>query len=513
MRSAVSTGAIGRVLGLLMLGVLLVLATALATLLAGGAAFLAVWVILLVFGVVGLALLVRLPAAPARFESAGVNMLAIFVFLAVVWPRYASIRLPGLPSLSLTRISLLLLLILGLYLVSKSPVMRARLIDRLSRFRIVFVPLVMLFLLKLVSALFAQVPLLSLRGLLNEAVTVYLPMLIALAVVDSRRDIHRILFAMLAAAVVVILLGLVEYRLGRNLFIGLLEVDSQYLEEVLRDKVRAGGYRLQSTFAHPLTFSEYLVLVTPVAIYLAFAAGFRWWKTAALVVMIAVMAFVIVKTGSRSGIGSFGVVLGAGAVLAALRLSVATRNSVTSALHVLAAISIVVVSAVGLYMIVDILVGRTTREFNSGAARLLMWRDGLDKAVLHPVLGYGQDMAANVLGFVGSHGVLTIDSYFLSVLLDGGFLALLLYLFILGAMAVIALRAGFRRDDPDLLSALLASCVLGFALIKTILSLHHNHALFMVLMAVMLAGISLRPSAKVNRAASAAPVPRTAWAR
>jgi O-antigen ligase len=513
MRTFSLPGAVGRAVGYLLLFVLLFLATGLATLLASGAPFLSVWIIVLVLGGVGLGLLIFLPAPSAAMQRAAVPLLGLFVFLAVVWPRYASIRLPGMPSLSLTRISLLLLLLLGLYLVTKSPSLRARLFERVARFRIVFIPLALVLLLKLAGAPFSEVPLLSLRGLLSEVVTVYLPMLIALAVIDSKRDVHRILLAMVAGAVVVTLLGLVEYRLGRNLFIGVLDVDSDYLEQVLRDKLRAGGYRLQSTFAHPLTFSEYLVLVTPVALYLAFESGFRWLRTAALCLLLALMAFVVVQTGSRSGIGSFAVVLGACAVLAAVRLASASRDGVASALYVLLAFGFVAVSMIGLYLIMDILVGRTTREFNSGVARLQMWQDGLGKAVLHPLLGYGQDMAANVLGFKGSHGVITIDSYYLSVLLDAGFLAMALYVFALLALGGIALKAGFRRGSPDLLAVLLAATVLAFLLIKSILSLHHNHALFMLLMAAMMAGISVSQPASRAAVAPAWRTPRAAWAR
>jgi O-Antigen ligase len=484
-------GSATRIAGLLALLLFIFVFTALAVLFSGGAAFLSVWSISAIFGVLGVGLLAYLPVPSVAVQRASMFALLVFVFLAIVWPRYASIRLPGLPALSLTRISLLILLLLGVFLFSKSSAYRQRLRERVARFRVVFYALAAWLVLKVLGAFFAEVPFLSMRGVLNELISVYVPMLIALAAIESRRDIRRLLVTVLAGAVVVVLVGLYEYHVGRNVFLGLLEVDSEYLEQVLRDKVRAGSYRLQSTFAHPLTLSEFLVLTTPVAIYMAFVDGFRWLRSFLLILLMVAMAFVIVKTGSRSGIGSFAVVLGACAVMCSLRLAKVSRDGISAALYVLGAIALVVVAGVSLYLMIDLLVGRTTREFNSGQARLLMWEDGLAKAALQPLLGYGQDTAARVLGFVGSHSVLTIDSYFLSVLLDGGFPSLALFVIVLGALGVIGLRSGLSGSHPDLLSILLLTSLVAFSLIKLILSLSHNHALFMVLMAVMLAGITL----------------------
>ncbi len=510
MARSTSSFRLGRIFLFLLLLLMIVLVSALATLLSGGAAFLAVWLVALVFGVVGLAVLIWLPAAPAAIQAAGVPMLMLFMGVTVVWPRYASLRLPGMPALSVSRLCLLALLILGIYIVSKAPAVRQRLFARLVRFKWIFYPLLVWMFVRIVGIPFSVAPLGSLRGLLNELLTIYAPMLLALAFIETRRDIHRVLWVLLIATVLVLLLALYEYRLGRNLFFGVLEIDSEYLQQVLRDKVRAGGYRLQSTFAHPLTLSEFLVIMTPMALYLTVADGFRWIRSIGFAVFLAVLAFVVIKTGSRSGIGSLAVVLGACAILSAARLSRNTRNSIAAALYVLAAIAFIAVAALGLYLLMDIIVGRTSREFNSGMVRLLMWQEGLAKVASRPLLGFGQDTAANVLGFVGAQGVVTIDSYFLSVLVDGGFISLLMYLLALSVMGGTFLRAGLRRDSPDLLALLIAASLIGFVLVKAILSLPHNHGLFMTLVAVGLAGIAMREPARV--ATLTQPVLARRWA-
>lgn len=484
-----------RVIAFIAFLMLVVIVSALATLLSGGAAFLSIWLITAAFGALGLGLLIFLPAPSISLQRVAVPLLMLYVATTVVWPRYATFRLPGMPALSLSRICLLLLLLLGIFVVAKTPSLRQRLSERCYQFRWVLVPLVAWLLLRILGVPFSEAPFASVRGILNEVVTVYAPMFLVVALVADRTDIHRILWTLLAATVVVLALAIYEYKLGRNLFIGILEIDSEYLEQVLRDKFRSGNYRLQSTFSHPLTLSEFLVFAAPLAIYMAFVNGFRTLRVFFLLCWLTVVVFVITKTGSRSGVGGLAAVLSLCVVFGAVRLAKATRNAAASALYILAAVAFVMVAAIVLYFLMEFIVGRTTREFNSGMVRLAMWQEGLSKIADRPLLGYGQDTAAGVLGFVGSHGIITIDSYFLSVLLDGGVFALALYLLALAALAFIFLKAGLSRASADLLSILFFASVVGFSMIKAILSLHHNHGLFMTLAALAMVSVSLHAKA------------------
>ncbi|GCL65112.1 O-antigen ligase family protein [Pseudaquabacterium pictum] len=472
--------------------VLLTLIVAVATLFSSGAPFLSIWLVLLVFGAIGAGVLVLAPQASAGIERFGFGLLVFFVFATVLWPRYAGFRLPGMPSFSLSRLSLLALLIVGMYLLAKGPAFRQRLQERAAQFRVVIYPVLLLILWKLVASVASEYPVIAVRAWLNDVLSTFAPLFIALGVVQTRNDVHKLVAAFVASALLVGLLGLLEWRLGHNLFAGILQVDSEYLEQVLREKLRGDGARLQSTFSHPLTLSEFMVLVTPVTVYWAFSQGFRWLRALALLALLCLFAVIVAKTGSRSGIGTYVLVLGLLAPAMLLRRYKLARHSVAAALNLLVAIAIVCIGLVAVYFVLDIVVGRTAAEQSSSLVRLRMWEAGLAKAAVSPLLGYGQDIGGQVLGFVGNYGVLTLDSSYLSYLLDGGFPSLILFAFVLLALVGLGLRHGLAQAEPDLLALALAASVFGFALIKGVLSLPHNHGLVMVLVSCMLVSIADR---------------------
>lgn len=487
-----------RYLALLAFVALIPPVVALATFLSAGAAFLSVWLLLILFGMLGVGLLAFSGAPSMRLERAGFYILLVSVFLGVVWPRYASIKLPGLPALPPARIALFVLLIFFIYLFAKRADFRRRLISAIHYHGLVLYPLLALLLWRLIGIAGSEIPLLSVRGVLNESLSVYLPLLAALALVRSRQDVHAVLSVFLAATVVVVIVALYEFSVGRNVFYELFQVDSEYLEQVLQDKLRGGTYRLQSTFAHPLALSEFLVLMVPVAIYMAFVRGFRWGRSLALLALVALAAFVIIRTGSRSGMGGFAVVLALTAGIALTRLLLRARDGVLGGLYLLGIVATVMCAGIAIFLTQEVLIGRTAGERSSGLVRVLMWERGLEKAWEHPILGWGQDLAAQVLGFIGNRGVLTIDSYYLSVLLDTGFPGLTLYLIALLMAIGVFTAHGLSVRTNNLLAALMVSAVVAFSLIKVVLSLHHNHGHFMVLIAVTLVSIQLSNQAPVR---------------
>lgn len=487
------------------------LAVAVATFLAGGAAFLSVWVVMIVFAMLGTGLLAYAGPASSRIERLFFYVMLASVFLTVAWPRYASVRLPGLPALPPSRVALFVLALMFVYLLVKKVDFRSHLFQAIHRHGWVVYPLLAVLCWRLIGISTSELPFVSTRGVLNELLSVYLPLLAALAIVRTRRDIHAVLVTFLAATAVVVAIALYEFSISRNVFYGLLEIDSEYLERSLREKLRDGSYRLQATFFHPLVLSEFLVLMVPVAIYMAFVDGFRWLRSLALLVLAAFATFVIFETGSRSGVGGFAVVLGLTVIMAFLRLALRSRDPVIAGFYWLGILATVFAGAMAVFLILEFLVGTTSETRASGMLRLLMWETGLTRAAERPILGWGQNLAAEVLGFVAGQGILTIDSYYLSVLLDAGYPALALYLFAIAAAVVTFFRHGVAPGETNLLAALMMSGVVAFALIKVVLSLDHNHGLLMVLLATTMASLDLSRRA-LPATAPARPARGLRWA-
>lgn len=476
-----------------------------ATFLAQGAPFLSVWIVFFSFFPIVGAIFWLLPPPAERFVAVFFAIFFLFVFSMVVWPRYALLRAPGLPGISLSRAIQLLLLFGWFYIFLRSETIRDRLMRRVREFWYVFLAIAILLFFKSASVFVSDYPFLSAKGVANEVVSVYLPLLMTLSFVRHEGDLKRLCLVLLFAGVVVAALGLYESRVGHNLFFGILDVDSDYLQQVLRDKIRAGAYRIQSTFSHPLTFSEFLSFSIPVIFFAVFSRRVGWVGISFYVGYSALVAYVILKSGSRSGLGGFLVAQASVFGTLFLRGVFQRRSAFLAGFSMIGIIFSCSLAAVALYFISDILIGRTSSEFNSGMVRLAMWSHGLSLAATSPFFGFGQDTAAEVLGFVGHGGVLTIDSYFLSVLLESGFVSLVCFATILVIAFVLAMKALRYEGKAALLCSLLGGSVLVFSLVKAVLSLPHNHGVFMVLYGCLLISYELASKESMRRDEGATP--------
>lgn len=461
--------------------IFLVACTALAAFFSGGAPVISIGIIGLVFGFVGIFLLVVLPKPSENVRRYCLYLLCLYLFFLVVWPRYAFFRLPGLPGLSPPRLIQLSVLLLWVYLIIKSDGFRERAIER---FRLAGPFVIMLgafVVLKFFSVFVSDFTMQSAKGWLNELISFYLLFFITVSVVESSEDFYSILKSLTLAFLAVCFVGLYEFYIGRNVFFGFVDVDSDYLYEVLRDKERAGAYRIQSTFSHPLALSEYAVMTMPLVAILFFWGKINLFRVSAFIFLLALGAFIVLKTGSRSGLGAFLAITIFSFSLVCIREIVRQKSAVATGFYFLILIGIIGCAAIGTYFISDILVGRTLREYNSGMVRIEMWRHGLHLAAESPILGYGQDMAAAVLGFTGRGGVLTIDSYYLSILLESGFIGLFLYVAMAGFVVFKSLQFGMMRSGHSFDVLMILAALTGFFIIKLILSLTHNHGLVMVI--------------------------------
>jgi hypothetical protein len=437
-----------------------------------------------------LVLILVAPEPGRQFEQLAYNLLLIFTVFLVLWPRYALLRIPGLFGVSPARIVLALVLLIWFYMVFRSPSFRARLGDLLSSAKPIVYSMVILFVFKLLSLFETVSVYFSLKGVLNELFTAYLLFPITLTLVNSERRVRYFIGVLVLAGVVSALLGVYESRIGHNLFLGYLEIDSDYLAGSMADKMRAGVYRIQSTFYHPLTFSEFLAMLSPLLAMAMLSPPRRLAKGVMALLIMPLILYVIVKSGSRSGVVAFAFSMAVMIAMVLYRKAKTSRDVTASALTGIAVLLFLMLAALVGYAMSDFVVGRTMSEVRSGQSRILMWEMGIAKAVLQPLFGYGQDLGAYALGYQGG---VTIDSYYLSVLLESGFVSLAAYCFMLGYTIKRGVAYGVsRRDFGGNLAIAISSAVLAFAAIKVILSLSHNHGILFALMGVLFQVISWR---------------------
>jgi hypothetical protein len=121
-----------------------------------------------------------------------------------------------------------------------------------------------------------------------------------------------------------------------------------------------------------------------------------------------------------------------------------------------------------------------------------MLNRGLAALDSHPVQGYGPGMAASKIGRLPGASGLTIDSYFLSVALDSGYLGLLLF----SSSMLIVLYRGMRAGVgalgvPSWTLIALSTGILASLIVKLVLSLVDNEELLFLLIAMTFASARL----------------------
>lgn len=234
---------------------------------------------------------------PKLFYTLGLSLL----LAALLWPRYAYIRIGALPGATPTRIFLALALFAGIAYLLRSPGFRHGLISKISEAKSIFIFISIFTFFRLLSVIFADNPFASLYGFLNEVVFFPLMTLLFVSAFRSSSDIGKIIRALVYVTFFILLIGMAEYIRQQNIFSGLLPVTDEYAQEAMLSKIRDSGYRIQSSFDHPLTYAQFLVCVIPILIASFFQyKGIIFRGVSVAAVLLALGSAWL--TGSRSGV-------------------------------------------------------------------------------------------------------------------------------------------------------------------------------------------------------------------
>jgi O-antigen ligase len=129
----------------------------------------------------------------------------------------------------------------------------------------------------------------------------------------------------------------------------------------------------------------------------------------------------------------------------------------------------------------------------STEARNVQWETGFPKFFSHP-LGYGAGQSGSVLGFYNpGHDNFTVDSYYLSLLLEYGYIGFLAFMMFFATSAAHAVRFYFRtRNDDQLILLPIAVAIVNFVVIKMVASTESSMPIV-----IMLAGFAVGMAAQI----------------
>jgi hypothetical protein len=418
--------------------------------------------------------------------------LAFFAAL-VLWPNYLAVAVSTLPWMTMLRMTGTPLLIALLACISISRSFRQNLWEIISADKVIFRLIIGLAALWTFSILMSADPGQSFNRYIVAMVNL-IGIFFVSCYLFSRPSFAetwvRMLLVMLA---IVCAVGIWEFRIQglpwANHIPSFLKIEDPVVQKVVGQGVnRLGIYRVKGTSTTPLGLGEFLGLAMPFAMHFLLGRYGLLVRVAAGI-FIPVAAWVILLTDSRLGF-----VAGCASVLFYMLIWAMLRwrqekNSMFAPAIVLSYPAIFIA-----FMAATVFIGRLRNEFwgtgeqqYSTQSRLDQWAVGIPKVLQNPI-GHGIGESAETLGWTNLAGTLTIDSYWLSVLLEIGVLGFLVFYGLMLRAAFTAARVAVNSAGDREIALLLPMSValLNFVIVKMVFSQDANHPLmFMILGAVV----------------------------
>lgn len=428
--------------------------------------------------------------APTRLLE---PLFVAFFAALILWPNYLAIAFASLPWVTMLRLTGVPMVIALLACISISKRFRSHLMEILQSERPMFYLVVAL------SGLWTFSLLLStdLGDSLNKyalALVNYIGIFFASCLLFTRRGFGEFwATTLLIMLFIVCLVGLWELKLYMVPWVGhipsFLRIDDPVVQRILSSGFnRIEIYRVKATATTPLGLGEILGLAMPFAMH--YALG-RYPLILRIVgaACVPTFAWLILLTDSRLGfVAACASALFYLLIWALLKWK-REKESLFAPALVLSYPALFVA-----FMAATFLVGRLRNEFwgtgqqqFSTQSRLDQWASGMPKIAANP-LGYGVGQGGRTLGWTNLAGTLTIDSYWLTILLEIGVIGFFVFYGLILRGAFVAAKTALQAPDEQELRLLVPMSValLNFVIVKMVFSQDANHPLiFMILGAVV----------------------------
>ena len=437
--------------------------------------------------------------------------LAFFVSLTM-WPDYLAMALPNLPWITLKRMFAAPLALVFLICISISRDYRANLLKVVSHDKVIWRALVIFSIMQIASIIISTNPAASLSKTIVFQLNCTLIFFASCFLFNIERFPTKWAWSLMISGYVVCFFGFWEGRLDILPWAGhipsFLKIEDESVLRVLGGVIRSakGIHRVQSISTTPLGMSELLGLIAPFALYLAISSKSKVLRVIS-VLFIPVAFQTILTADSRLGlVAMLCAILFYMLIWGALKWRREAGSLFAPALVL--AYPVLFTTT----MMATFFVGRIRRRIwgdgsqaASDESRSIQWAMGLPKIATHP-FGHGYGRAAQDLGYVQPGGILTIDSYYLSLLMDFGLLGLVVYFtMILRAIWISARTAVMHKVAGELgLLLPMAVSLTNFVIVKSVLSQDANHpVVFMMLGGVVALSYRAMQAAQANPAVPA----------
>lgn len=435
------------------------------------------------------------PTAPTRAVGA---LFYAFVVTLVAWPNYLAVALPGLPWLTLIRLTGFPMAAAFLFCLAMSRDVRSYFGQVIRTSRLPFILIAIFVAIQFITIVFSHHIFSSIQRIIVCEVDWTAVFFICVWLYRRPGGIKIWAGLLWGLGLFVSLIGIWEYKLHRLPWVGhipgFLKIDEESVQRTLAGVSRAytGVFRIESTFGTPLGLSEYIALTFPFVVHFALKGG-RLWVRCAAAATLPLFLFVVILTDSRLGMVGCFLTL----VLYPLVIGIEQwRNNPRSLIGPSivfaypAAFSTAIVSTFFVGNLRRHIWGTGAQQFSTNS-RIEQYNLGLPK-ILHNPIGYGAGESGYTLGYA-PFGMLTIDTYYLAVALEYGVIGFICYYSIIGWCVYSAGATSIfnESDDPDRPFLVpLAISLLNFFIIKSVFSQQDNHPLVFAMMGMVIAACS-----------------------
>lgn len=424
-----------------------------------------------------------------------------FFAALVLWPNYLAIALPSLPWLTLLRIIGAPMVVILLVCISVSRRFRGEMMDILNTDKMLLRFLVALAVIQVVTMPLSSDIGATLNRVIIAQVNQTAIFFVACYVFTRERFLEMWVRMLLVMLTILAAFALWEWNLKLLPWAGhipsYLRVEDEAVQRILTPRSRAatGIYRVHSTATTPLGLAEILGMSMPFAMHLLFDR-YPLWTRALAAAYIPYAVYVILLTDSR-----LGVVASLASVIFYLLIWALLRWRQHKDSLFGPAISIAYPAIFVAFVAATFFIGRLRAQVwgdgsqkASTESRIDQWNMGIPKIIKNPI-GYGLGRGADELGFANAAGVITIDSYFLSVLLELGILGFIVYFGLMARGSFVGARTviSSRLNQELRLLVPLSVTLINFIIVKSVFSQDANHPLvFMMLGAIVAASYRAR---------------------
>jgi hypothetical protein len=449
----------------------------------------------------------------------------IAVTVQFLLPVYYAFAIPGLPWLSIRRLTWFPMIAYAAFLIAGSASARGRIITAITTSKPISLPAIGFIICIVLSIFTSELWTDSLKDLSEVLLYWYMALFVCLLCIRDNQDARILLKLFCVMAAIGGIAGFVEYLMARHFLpemwpqamIERLFADNpQLYENIVRTVMRNGRFRANFIYNVSLSYGEYLAVCAPLCLFFIFHGRSAWERALGICATITCLLGIF-ASGSRGAYVGVAAAMPLFVLLWTIRHMRENRNSLVGGIAMTTLVGFLVAFTALAFAWNRLRVLFTGGYEGTGSTdtRFMQWALAERWILSNPVTGHGQGVGAAIVGYYTPGGAIpSLDSYIISLLVELGVPGLLMFFGMIVCSVVLLLRIYLTDKSPAAAGSLAIACALvSFGLYRMALSQRENHVLFFLLigLAMIETSASFKRSAqqpkKVRKGLGGSPIP------